>query len=628
MKGIFSYIVLLFVLPLFGQSPNQKIDSLYSLVQKESNSQKKADLLIDLGLQWREQSSDSALYYFDVASNYFDTTDQSFLRTKLYYHTSEVYLDIGQHDEAWKNLEYSITSAVTDSSKISTADILDKKADIKIRNGDYSEATDLLMEALPIFENRNDLIGLGAAFNSLGTIMERSQRLDDALEYYEKAFEFGTKGGDIRSAHGYLANMAIMHSMKGEHRAAVPLFQEVITYSRENGEKRIDAIASGNLGRVYVLLNRLDSAEIFINHSLSMFQSMGHARGTAAASSQLSRVYLKQNKNREVIDLLLPQYQFVKENNFVKFQERIAENLRTAYKNVGDYRNALVYTEILSEIKDSTVNKQMAQAVNDAQTKYETEKKEAEIQRLALEDQLNETRIQQQRFAIAGMGIGIALLSFLFYRLFTQKKKIDQQNKEKEVLLKEIHHRVKNNLQVISSLLKLQSRNVTDETTQEVLAEGQNRVRSMALIHQNLYKDDQITGIHMPTYISELCTELLENYSVQEKKVDLEIEVENINLDVDSVVPIGLIINELMTNSLKYAFDGIKNPLISVQMRKDQENLLLTVKDNGMGFDPESVKKDSLGMKLIRSFAKRLQADYILKTDQGTEANFIIKDFE
>lgn len=603
------------------------IDSILKEIEITQTNDIKANLYIDLALILREQSSDSAFIYFDKAASHFDTTAQSILRTRYYYHLAEVYLDIGNHDAAWVALTKAKTNSVSDKSLISTASILDKKADVKIRNGEYQEAMSLLMKALPIFEKNKDLVGLGEAYNSLGTIMERTKRLDSALDYYTKAYTVSLEVGNIRPANGYLANMAIIHSMRGNHNLAVPLFKKVIAYAEENNEKRIEAIASGNLGRAYVMLNTLDSAEIFISKSLSIFKSMGHGRGQAAASSQLARVYVRQGKNRETINLLLPQYDFVKAHRFVIFEGKIIENLIDAYKNLGDFENAYLMTHNLMSLKDSTVTKEMAIAVNEAETKYESQKKQAEINKLAYEDTINRTKINQQRTALWSLLAVVSLLSYLFYRLFRQKKEIEYQSKEKEILLREIHHRVKNNLQVISSLLKLQSKNVSDLSTQKVLKEGQSRVRSMALIHQNLYQDNNLTGIYMPTYIKELTTELIENYSNQNKEIKVNLDIDNIDLDVDTVVPIGLIINELITNSLKYAFSKTAKPMISVLLQNEESGLRLLVSDNGAGFDSDQIKKGSLGMKLIHSFAKRLKADFEFKSTNGTVANLLIKDY-
>lgn len=625
MKWMTVLCVLTFYSPIWAQSPS--IDSLKQQIAGIDNQEEKADLFVDIAVQWKENSSDSALFYFNKAFELIDTSIESELSTKYHYHLGVLYLDIGKHEEAWRSLSSAMNSAVTDTSDISVADILDKKADVKIRNGEYSEAMDILIKVIPIFEKSNDLAGLGAAYNSLGTVMERSKQLDKALEYYEKAYEAGLESDQDRTAHGYLTNMAIAHSMMGDHEKAIPLLQRVINFAKSQNERRLEALASGNLGRVYTFLDQLDQAEIYISRSLNLFRAMGNGRGTAAASSQLSRVYLAQGKSRETINLLRPQYDFVKQQNFVKFQEHIADNLRKAYKKEGDYENALLFTEEYEAIKDSTVTKEMAQAVNDAETRYQTEKKEAEIERLALEDEINQIRLNQQRYGLWGLGIIIAFLSFLFYRISQQKRELAEQHKEKEILLKEIHHRVKNNLQVISSLLKLQSKNITDTATQKVLAEGQSRVRSMALIHQNLYQDDNLTGIHMPTYLKDLSEELAENYSQNDQTISLNLQVDDMHLDVDTVVPIGLIINELITNSLKYAFDHTSHPEISLTLKKEGDGLRLIVADNGVGFDPKSTTKSSLGMRLIHSFAKRLKADFELDGTKGTVANFLIKDY-
>jgi len=625
MKWIIIFFVLHF--PILLLSQNLRIDSLNQTISISEDRLEKAELSLELALEWREVSSDSSLSYFKKASFLFDTLSHSILSTKYYYHQAEVYLDIGMHDRALMFLDNAMNDSVTDTSDISIPDILDKKADVKIRNGEYSDATELLMNVVPIFQRIDDKAGLSGAYNSLGTVMERSKQLDKALEYYEKAYQAGMEAGTLRPAHGYLTNMAIAHSMKGEHEKAIPLLQKVIDFAKTRNENRLEALASGNLGRVYVFIKEFGKAEVLILRSLQLFKKMGHHRGVAAASSQLSRVYFAQGKNREIIDLLKPQYEFVKEQNFVKFQEHIADNLRKAYKSLEDYENALFFTEELSAIKDSTVTKEMAQTVNDAETKYQAKEKEAQIERLALEDKINQIRINQQQYGLWSFSLVIALLSYFFYRIFGQKREIDKQHKEKEVLLKEIHHRVKNNLQVISSLLKLQSKNVTDTATQKVLAEGQSRVRSMALIHQNLYQEDNLTGIHMPSYLKELSEELVENYNQNSQSISLKMDLEDIYLDVDTVVPIGLIINELVTNSVKYAFKNVSNPEISLILKKESDRLRLMVSDNGTGFNPKNINKKSLGMRLIHSFAKRLKADFVLDGSNGTIANFLIKDY-
>jgi len=161
---------------------------------------------------------------------------------------------------------------------------------------------------------------------------------------------------------------------------------------------------------------------------------------------------------------------------------------------------------------------------------------------------------------------------------------------EKDILLREIHHRVKNNLQVISSILGIQSRSVTDVKAKAAIKEGRSRVHSMSLIHQNLYKKDDLTGISIKDYLDKLGHDLLSTYAIEPDKVNIHIEADDMILDVETVVPIGLIVNELISNSLKYAFpDGAKGN-IYIKMQQEERHLILSVADDGIGLDPDQLK--------------------------------------
>ena len=154
---------------------------------------------------------------------------------------------------------------------------------------------------------------------------------------------------------------------------------------------------------------------------------------------------------------------------------------------------------------------------------------------------------------------------------------------EKEVLMQEIHHRVKNNLQVVSSLLSIQSRHLTDNQAIEAIKEGQNRVKTMGLIHQSLYQENDFRGVNMKNYISKLIKNLFNSYNIQPEKIQLKTEIKELNLDIDTVVPLGLIINELVTNALKYAFPEDKKGIIWVKTNLENERFILQVYDDGVG---------------------------------------------
>jgi len=202
------------------------------------------------------------------------------------------------------------------------------------------------------------------------------------------------------------------------------------------------------------------------------------------------------------------------------------------------------------------------------------------------------------------------------------EKQIYQNLQEKDVLLKEVHHRVKNNMQVISSLLRMQSRFIKDEESMRMFMESQNRVRSMALIHEKLYQSDDLANINSRQYISSLMGNLAHSYRT-EGKVKIKLDIQDQLLDVNLAIPVGLIVNELVSNSMKYAFNG-KAGEIELLMGKEKNKYELIVKDNGIGFpegfDPN--KTDSLGMQLVTALTRQIHGTYKFFNDNG--ANFKI----
>ena len=202
--------------------------------------------------------------------------------------------------------------------------------------------------------------------------------------------------------------------------------------------------------------------------------------------------------------------------------------------------------------------------------------------------------------------------------------KIRTSLQEKEVLLKEIHHRVKNNLQIINSLLSLQSRHTQDSSTLQMFQECRNRVRSMALIHEKLYQSKNFSNIDFSDYIKSLANSLFRAYKTDPGKVTLNIEVENIALSVDRAVPCGLIINELVSNTLKYAFplpfEEKGQITIALHPARDSE-VELIVKDNGVGIPPDldTRNTNSLGLQLVHVLAEgQLDGTVTLDRSKGT----------
>jgi two-component sensor histidine kinase/sensor domain CHASE-containing protein len=207
-------------------------------------------------------------------------------------------------------------------------------------------------------------------------------------------------------------------------------------------------------------------------------------------------------------------------------------------------------------------------------------------------------------------------------------EKAEEENK-KQLLLKEIYHRVKNNLQIIISLLNLQSRKTKDKNVIEILTDSQNRIRSMALIHERLYKSKDLSGINIKEYIHDLANNLFHSYGVLSSRIKLNTDIDDIMINLDTATPCGLIVTELVSNSLKHAFpEGKKGELIIKLKSDNYENFTLIVKDNGIGFpkDLDFRTTNTLGMQLVTGLVSQLKGTIDLDQSSGTEFKIIFKE--
>jgi two-component sensor histidine kinase len=329
----------------------------------------------------------------------------------------------------------------------------------------------------------------------------------------------------------------------------------------------------------------------------------------------------------------------------------------------GRYPEAIAHYQRHKSLNDSIFNEKQSKQISNLQIQYETKEKEQNIALLTQQNEIQQTRLEQKEFQqlvfISGAAMLLLLLGVIYNRyrlkqrsnkqledqqrelrtkhgelqtqqitLKEQQQQIQEKNQaleqllgEKERLLKEIHHRVKNNLQIVMSLLNSQIASLKDKAAMTAIQDSQNRVQAMALIHQKLYQAEGVARIPMKAYIEELVAYLQDSYA-DSREVGFRLFIGQIELDVTRAVPLGLIINEAITNSFKYAFPGGNSGVvqISLQQRPDS-SYELTIQDDGIGlpesFDPSQSR--SLGMTLMYGFSAQLGAELKIESNQGVK---------
>ncbi len=363
----------------------------------------------------------------------------------------------------------------------------------------------------------------------------------------------------------------------------------------------------------------------------------------------LEKKYETQKKENEISLLSTKNLLSQREIDLLSSQKAFdvkAIELLTSQKKIKDIELIKQFAMQEALIKQSELKNELFEKEQFANTLLasENELKKSELQNelslkeaLTRENSLQNNQLKKEQQIKWGLAIGIGLLSLSGIAIFglyrNQKKKnkvIQKQATDLEVLMKEIHHRVKNNLQVVSSLLDLQSHSITDSQAYEAVKEGKNRVQSMALIHQNLYSEGNIKGIKLKEYVTNLLQTLCDSYNISNDKVKINTNIDDLNLDVDTMIPLGLVLNELVSNAFKYAFKEKQNGELNILLKEQTNQLHLMVSDNGGGFpigiDVKAGK--SFGLKMIRAFAQKLKASLDIYNDNGAVVEMKISKFK
>lgn len=501
-----------------------------------------------------------------------------------------------------------------------------------------------------IAQSIGDEKSLAYAYYAMVYNFNNSGKDRQALEYIEKSIELYRKNGEIYRMAVVMQNKVTSYLHLGEHEKALAAANELIQTIENNTGQKNEATDTYYIGqalfsraKVYMQLGQYPKA-LADNDSLQvLLGNNGTALVDAVYVFQKAKIlhYTKQYKESKDLCLKLLNHPSIKEERFLGYTYDL---LSKNFVELNQFKAAYKYHLEAENFENRAIAQTAKLNRERLEAKHQAEKNEVTIQ-------VQKQALMQQRI-IQWSAIGFAgVLGLLLFQTFRNAKTrtqnnaalrlsnnqlgksnalLAEKNKENELLLKEIHHRVKNNLEIVSSLLELQADRLTDETTQGILKDSQNRVQSMGIIHQKLYLAGNLNSVEMLDYFKNLSESILETFNAWDK-IDIDLDMKKTILDVEIAIPIGLIVNELVTNAWKYAFpDTIfrdKKGKINISLiQKDVQNLQLIVKDNGVGKYPSKpIQGTGFGSQLIRLLTQQLNGTLTEKIEKGTTFIFDFK---
>lgn len=465
----------------------------------------------------------------------------------------------------------------------------------------YGEALNYLNKALKLRKDIGFVEGIAGSLNSIGVVFKETKKYDSALIYFEQSLQKALISSPPSEHYANtLSYVAEIYKEKGNYKLAKDYYDSAFSIRKGIDSKKGMAYSMLELGSLYFTTKEFSKSETYLNQSIDFAQSI------------------------EASDVLLKCYGI----------------LRKLYRSIGKYQKALEYDDLYITLNEHLLGEEKFKSLAQMQIKYETEKKQDEIENLnrekkirealllAKELQLESKRIYNRNLVIAVIALIVfAILVVIVLRqrnrvLKQQELVLMQQNEfaaKLDAVMREVHHRVKNNFQVLLALFDLQLNHINDPAAREFIKSNSNRITSMMLIHSDLYINKEITSVKIASHIQSLVDNLITAYELNKQNIKIDYDIdEKINLSFDNAISVGLLVNELVTNSFKYAFgENNSAPHLVIEFNKTTSHVLI-IKDNCPNSDKIDFKK-SFGLKVVKTQVNHLKGTMDRNTEHGVE---------
>jgi len=540
----------------------------------------------------------------------------------------------------------------TRSVKANEANAYNNIGNVYKAHGLFDQALKNNYAAIKIRQEINDSSAIAASFLNIGNVYLRLNDLDKAKEYYLKSLAYfkvlDNQFGIASTTH----NLALILEDLGEYESAFKQYSIALENYKKLDRKKQIAKTLNNMANNLLILEKPDLAKLYLDSALTMYNEIKDSTGIASAEENLGIYYIQTGQYDKAEEILKDSYSLSRIRNLGKKEIETTKLLSELYALKNDYKYAYTYFLLSDSIRSEVFSEKRKMEFEKYETQFNEEKrlKTEAINKLALQtttDKLNYNK-RINRLLIIGLVIIIffGVWLFIFYKKERNIKlqleitnsaleKINNEyeqtlisKKEKEILLREIHHRVKNNLQIINSLLRLQAQKSPPEI-QNMFLDIQTRITAMSLLHEQLYITKDFSKIDVKIYIDLLITNLKSSFLDSSSNIVFTIDIEVAFSDLDTLHPLGLLVNEIVSNSLKYAFNKTnKNKVIYLSLTHLTNQFNLKIGDNGRGIKQKDIDRNpnSVGLDLIESLALQLGGNLESDYQNGTHYTLLFSN--
>ncbi|TAD84052.1 MAG: hypothetical protein EAY75_13835 [Bacteroidetes bacterium] len=583
-------------------------------------------------LRWRLGRYDDALEYHETALELYKQNGNTHAQGAVLIEIGQDYLDNGKFEKAERQLRAALqfNEAARDLPNIATAyDILCYLYDVQ---GLSAEATKTAYEYLKITEKLGDKLAIAHSAHMLASNYVALGNNKEALKYFQKGLKVAIDLDEKIEQVNFYTAIGNLYMAEGKFTDASTNYNTAYLLATELQDTKVLAFLQRAVGNLHHTQGHLDSAMAQYRLAENAYKLVDSKQDLALVYTALGKVSTSKKKfaeSKQYFQKAKALYEATETTQSMGEYYRGTEQLDSV---TGNWQSAYRQYKQYIAIRDSANSSASLQKLIGSQMQFEHEKKDA-AQKAEQEkkDILAQAEIKRQ-LNIRNSSLVLLLVVLAFaaaaYRqrnkLAREKKRSDQLLADKELLLREIHHRVKNNLEVVSSLLALQSAQVEHVATKEAMQASQNRVLSIGIVHQKLYQGSSLGAIEMKDYFINLSESILDSFGAEER-VTIECAMEQLDVDIDTAVPLGLIVNELLTNTLKYAFPEGQQGKVQIKLSKKADGVLqLQVADNGVG-KSGTTQGTGFGGQLVSLLTQQLNGTMREEIHNGTKISFEFK---